>query len=169
MEELKSRFNSKASFGRYNIYIIYKAESLNPTAGNALLKFLEEPEDNIIGILLTNNKSLVLPTIVSRCQAFTCYYDDETFSEEVIELAKRIDHCSKSYSDLVDYSKIIKNLEDKTIIKNAFSYLLDIELKKSNNINKIMILKEIVEKMRYNVNIDLLLLNYLIRVRETDE
>ena len=37
-------------------YIIKNAERLNPSSANTILKFLEEPEDNIIAILLTNNR-----------------------------------------------------------------------------------------------------------------
>ena len=169
IDNLRRQFNTKATYAKYNIYVIYGAETLNQTAGNALLKFLEEPEENIIGILLTNNRSLVLPTILSRCQTFTDLENTEVYSEEVKEVANKIESYTKSLSDMVDYSKMLKDIEDKNIIKNAFSYLLTSELKKNNNVEKIMILKEIVEKMRYNVNIDLLLLNYLIRMREINE
>ncbi len=32
---------------------------------------MEEPEDNIIAILVTSNKYQILPTILSRCQVYT--------------------------------------------------------------------------------------------------
>ena len=50
------------------IYIIKNAEKLNSSSANSILKFLEEPEDDIIAILLTNNLNLIMPTIKSRCQ-----------------------------------------------------------------------------------------------------
>ena len=37
-------------------------------SSNSLLKFLEEPEDNIVAILLVNNRFQLLNTILSRCQ-----------------------------------------------------------------------------------------------------
>ncbi len=166
---LKRQFNMKSSYGKYNIYVILGAEKLNETSGNALLKFLEEPEEGIIGILLTNNKSLVLPTIVSRCQIFNDYFDVVNYSESVVEIAKKIDDCTKSELAFADYSNIIKNIEEKDELKYAFGYILENELINGCNSQKIAILKEIIEKMRYNVNIDLLLINYLIRMRELDE
>ena len=50
------------------IYIIKNCEKLNSSSANCILKFLEEPEDDIIAILLTDNINMVLPTIKSRCQ-----------------------------------------------------------------------------------------------------
>ncbi len=50
------------------IIIIYNAHLLNPAAGNALLKLLEEPPDRTIFILTSIQTSDLLPTIVSRCQ-----------------------------------------------------------------------------------------------------
>ncbi|HWI41267.1 MAG TPA: DNA polymerase III subunit delta', partial [Verrucomicrobiae bacterium] len=48
--------------------IIDQADRLNPAAGNALLKTLEEPPGNALIILVTSAPSAVLPTILSRCQ-----------------------------------------------------------------------------------------------------
>ena len=48
--------------------IIDGAERLNPAAGNALLKTLEEPPGNALLILITANPDGVLPTVLSRCQ-----------------------------------------------------------------------------------------------------
>lgn len=48
--------------------IIDGVDRLNPAAGNALLKTLEEPPGNALLILLTAHADAVLPTILSRCQ-----------------------------------------------------------------------------------------------------
>jgi len=48
--------------------IIDAVDRLNPAAGNALLKTLEEPPGNALLILITANAGSVLPTILSRCQ-----------------------------------------------------------------------------------------------------
>ncbi len=55
------------------VFIIDEAELLGPPAQNALLKFLEEPPERTVLILVTSNPELLLPTIRSRCQrvAFT--------------------------------------------------------------------------------------------------
>jgi DNA polymerase-3 subunit delta' len=48
--------------------IIDGVDRLNPAAGNALLKTLEEPPGDALIILLTAHVGGVLPTILSRCQ-----------------------------------------------------------------------------------------------------
>lgn len=50
------------------IYIIHHAEALTIEAENALLKFLEEPNPDVIAILTSSNITKLLPTIISRCE-----------------------------------------------------------------------------------------------------
>lgn len=66
--ELQEDFNKKAILGNKKIYIINGAEKLNIASSNSILKFLEEPEENIIAILIVDNSKQLLDTIVSRCQ-----------------------------------------------------------------------------------------------------
>lgn len=65
---LQSDFSLSSIEGNYRIYIIKDCDKMNKQASNCLLKFLEEPVPGIIAILLTNNFSKLLSTIVSRCQ-----------------------------------------------------------------------------------------------------
>lgn len=51
------------------VYVLENFDQATPDAANALLKFLEEPEPGIYGILSAPEISNVLPTISSRCQA----------------------------------------------------------------------------------------------------
>jgi len=53
---------------RMRVVIISNAQVLNPEAGNALLKALEEPPARTIFILTALQTSDLLPTIVSRCR-----------------------------------------------------------------------------------------------------
>ena len=57
----KSSFNTKP-----RLVLIDNIELLNINSVNALLKILEEPNDNIYFILINNNKK-ILPTLKSRC------------------------------------------------------------------------------------------------------
>lgn len=61
-------FTTKALIGNKRVYIIKQADRLNKSAANSILKFLEEPDNNIIAILITDNIYSVLTTIRSRCQ-----------------------------------------------------------------------------------------------------
>lgn len=53
---------------RTRVVIITDAPAMNPAAGNALLKMLEEPPAGTSLILLAPQTSDLLPTIVSRCR-----------------------------------------------------------------------------------------------------
>ena len=48
---------------------VLKADTLNVQAANALLKTLEEPEGEVVFVLLAASREGVLPTILSRAQA----------------------------------------------------------------------------------------------------
>ncbi len=63
----KSSFNKKKRF-----VLIDNIELLNLNSINALLKILEEPNENIIFILINNNKK-VQPTLKSRCLNFKVF------------------------------------------------------------------------------------------------
>ena len=49
------------------IFLIRHAQNMNAAAQNALLKLLEEPPEYALFILMTENESAILPTILSRC------------------------------------------------------------------------------------------------------
>ncbi len=50
---------------------LYGAQNLNPNSSNALLKTLEEPPRDVLVLLTANSTAAVLPTIRSRCAAYT--------------------------------------------------------------------------------------------------
>lgn len=53
--------------GKYRVFIVEEASSLNDEASNNILKLLEEPPESVLFILLTSQGQFVLPTISSRC------------------------------------------------------------------------------------------------------
>lgn len=53
------------------IYVMHNVENMTIEAINALLKFLEEPANNVYAFLTTSNTTNVLPTILSRSQILT--------------------------------------------------------------------------------------------------
>ena len=66
--ELQQSFLVKPTLGNKMVYIINGADYLHISSANTILKFLEEPSEDIVAILLTDNLAKVLPTIKSRCQ-----------------------------------------------------------------------------------------------------
>ncbi len=69
----KSSFNDKPRF-----VLIDNIEFLNLNSVNALLKILEEPNENIYFILIHNNRK-ILPTLLSRCVNFRIYLSNKDY------------------------------------------------------------------------------------------
>jgi DNA polymerase-3 subunit delta' len=63
-----SSLSLKAFNSPYKVVIIDNAERMNDESSNAILKTLEEPQGKTIIILITQDKNLMLPTIVSRAR-----------------------------------------------------------------------------------------------------
>ena len=60
--------------------LIDNIENLNKNSVNALLKIIEEPNDQIFFILINNNEKNILPTLKSRCLNFKINF---TFDESI--------------------------------------------------------------------------------------
>jgi len=113
LSDLKNDFNNKKVLGNKRVYIILECEKLNKYAANSILKFLEEPEDDIIAILVTSNINMVIDTIKSRCQIIN-----------LVKNNKKIDDF-KNVSDVINFIKVLEEKKEKTII-----YEKDLWLKK---------------------------------------
>jgi len=68
IRELQRLANLPPYEGKHKVFIINDAEYLSTEAANSLLKILEEPPPKLVWLLLTAEKSRLLPTVVSRCQ-----------------------------------------------------------------------------------------------------
>lgn len=174
--ELQSEFSIKAIYGKYLIYVIDGAEYLNTSSANTMLKFLEEPNENIIAILLTNNCYNVIKTISSRCQTliFPEYDTNENFSKEVIDLYNNIENNRQDALGFVDnvwycYDKDsliqkLKELQNYYIYKFEEKKIETNEEKLNNLSKKILLIDEYLKKLRYNVNIKMLMDKFLLEI-----
>lgn len=68
IRELCHELSLKPYQADMRVAIIADAQSMNPEAGNALLKMLEEPPDRTVLILTAIQAGDVLPTLLSRCR-----------------------------------------------------------------------------------------------------
>ena len=68
IRHVKSEFTKSAMEGSKKVFIISDAEKMTTGAANSLLKFIEEPTGNVVSFLISQNRNLVLPTIISRTQ-----------------------------------------------------------------------------------------------------
>ena len=62
------KMSLSALSSNYKILIMWLPEKLNLTCANSLLKLIEEPTEDSIFILVSNNSKQILPTIYSRVQ-----------------------------------------------------------------------------------------------------
>jgi DNA polymerase-3 subunit delta' len=67
-QEIIRIVNLKTFEARYKIIIIYMPEKMNITAANKLLKAIEEPPPNTLFLLVSEDESQILTTILSRTQ-----------------------------------------------------------------------------------------------------
>lgn len=79
IRELEHELSLTAYFGKHKVVIIDEAEKLNRASQNALLKTLEEPPQNAVVILVTENLNKIIATIKSRCviKKFSLVKDSE--------------------------------------------------------------------------------------------
>ncbi|MFH1198999.1 MAG: AAA family ATPase [Candidatus Omnitrophota bacterium] len=73
IRNLQSQISLRPYEGRFKVFIIKNAHSLNQASGNAFLKTLEESPGESVIILLSDKPNLLLKTIISRCQAIKFY------------------------------------------------------------------------------------------------
>ena len=173
--DLQKEFNNKSLYDNKRIYIIKNAEKLNSSSANTILKFLEEPENDIIALLLTDNRYHVIDTIISRCQILTLKEDSFVFddNEDIINLLECI---IKPKDFFIRYNYFINNvIIDKEMAFNKFTTIENLltqylnscycdlnintdivnildKVDKSKILNIISILEVYLKKLEFNVN-----------------
>jgi len=210
LKKLQNDFNKTAIIGNKKIYIIKEAEKLNKQSANSILKFLEEPEEGIIAILVTDNIYGILETIRSRCQLIELkeskkelsvkntnnklsliLYNKEELEEEEIEkiekVIKFVNYYEKNHLDAIIYMQklwhdYIKTKEEmlyafdlmilyyKDVLNKISNRNIEIfddyekeieEISNKNTIteicDKLSILTDFKEKIKYNANAKLLM------------
>ncbi len=122
--------------GRRNIVIITNIESMRKEVVNSFLKLLEEPGENVMFILTTDNINGLLPTVISRCQLLPCQplLPDEIcdgliafdgMAESDARFLSRIAGGNYSYTRFYDLETLESNRED--IIRFLrMSYKMDV-------------------------------------------
>ena len=131
----KSSFNTKP-----RLVLIDNIELLNINSVNALLKILEEPNQNIYFILINNNKK-ILPTLKSRCLNYNIHLK----SEESFNISSKI--LGQNVKELI-HEQMINNYSTPGSILNLlnFSNTLDVDLAE---INLKDFIKKIIDEKKY--------------------
>ena len=174
MIDLQKDYSNKSLLDGKRIYVVKEADKLNPASANTLLKFLEEPEEDIIAILLTTNRYKIIETILSRCQILTLKENSiPIIEDDVFDLLKCVVYPSEFF---IKYNSIItevipdkdiareklkkleniiisyldKKYEEKEIDEKLVKLFKDIDSKKL--LNSLSIIEEEIKKLEFNVN-----------------
>lgn len=179
--ELKKEFSKSAVEGNKKIYIIRDCEKMRPEAANSMLKFLEEPEDDIVAILMSNNINNVLSTIVSRCKMikFTSSNNFKQIDDKLERLA--IDFVYGIEAKGVDMILSVKDVwfsvvssKERDSMLLVFDKIIDIYydimnvLIKRDNI-KCVLWKDKIIEMSLNNSLDIILkkINILLEYKDS--
>ena len=171
---LQNEFNKKAIEGKKKVYIINEAEKMNVQTSNSILKFLEEPVDDIVAILLVNNFNLLLPTIISRCQViklnknkyasnslqnFYNLFSSSKYGKISSEEAVDIINCILNFASFVEKYGLVSIIYSKKLWHNIFntreSNIIAVELL-INLYMDIIRYKSCLEVCFYNDRIDII-------------
>lgn len=118
LDQLQELFSRKSVIGNKKVYIINKAERLNVSSSNSILKFLEEPEQGIVAILVAESISQLLPTIVSRCQILSLKNNKKLTNLSTIEKIGNI--LKDNESDILNY---ISDAENEKKIEKIIEFI----------------------------------------------
>lgn len=190
LNELQEKFSTKPVYSRYNIYIIKDADMMNDSASNCMLKFLEEPEDNILGFFITTNKERVIDTIKSRCQIMKIDYATKSkVDEKIVEYANEYVSRILNNCDLIVNKEFIlpafntRNEINSLLIVIFDMYMNEISEKyfpgnKKNDVlsgisleqlkKQIAIIEKTITLNQANVELELLLDQFVIEMRRTN-
>ena len=174
MIDLQKDYSNKSLLDGKRIYVVKEADKLNPASANTILKFLEEPEEDIIAILLTTNRYKILETILSRCQILTIKENSMPIIEDdLYDLLKCVLYPNDFY---IKYSSIVNDIiQDKDIAKEKLEkieniIILYLENKYNNKeiddkliklfkdidsnklLNILKIIEDEIKRLEFNVN-----------------
>lgn len=128
--ELKKKFSTVPIYTKENIYVIKNAEKLNGASANTMLKFLEEPEQNILGFFITNNANNVISTIRSRCEVIKVLYDIHELDINNItnDINKDKFDVAIEYLFKIEVEKKLGIMYNRDVVLNKFSEREDIKI-----------------------------------------
>ena len=204
---LKSSFSMKSNDSKKQVYIIRDAFKMNKSASNSLLKFLEEPDSDVVAILLCNSIRDVLPTVVSRCQVIRLVNDSNVIynifrdlfdkDESIDDFNEFYDIYSNKFISIYNYfeenGSFVLTLDNFYDLSSCvreflvFGYYLYCDVlnflvfgeyryfsdcfdfycfTSCNSVDdlfrKVDVFTDFIEKLRFNVNINLFLDNFII-------
>lgn len=155
MDDLQEDFSMKSISSNKKVYIINGAQNLNVSASNSILKFLEEPEDGIVAILVTDNIYNVLGTIVSRCQVINLNAVFVDSDNMLLNIANRL------YNDSAKIDSFVGDVESIDKIKRIIDFVVYMD---SNHLDTLLYINDLwnsyISKDDYVFAFDIMIMFY---------
>lgn len=129
LREMKRMIHFAPMESKIRFIIIDEAHKLSATSANTLLKTLEEPPAHTRFFLVTHERGLLLPTIVSRCQFLHFAPLDastlkDLLSEHGYEIPERLLHtCLTLLSGGMDRAELLTGEKTLSFIETAEKHL----------------------------------------------
>lgn len=102
IDNIIKAFSTQPLISKYSMYIIYNADLMSVQAANTILKFLEEPEENIVGFFITDRINSILPTISSRCELINIRYGSKTALDLLNITGEEFDNLFDKVKNIID-------------------------------------------------------------------
>lgn len=122
VEQLVRHMNQLPIESTNKVYIIEDFEKLTVQGENSILKFLEEPPDNTIAILLSTKPEQILDTIHSRCQhVYFKPIDKEKFINRLVEqnMSKPVAEMISTYTTQIDNAMALNEEFDLLALRKS--------------------------------------------------
>lgn len=143
LRQLQSDMSKKSIYNRPKVYVILETEKTLEKGSNSLLKFIEEPLDNVYAILMTDNIYKIIKTIRSRCQIVK-FFEEENLIEDLNDKKYEL-HLDRTFEFLLglnnkDYIATCEEYTKKESIEYYYTFfelmilILNIVMKKKVNI-----------------------------------
>jgi DNA polymerase-3 subunit delta' len=110
IRELQNSVYLTPQRSKYRLIVIDAADRMNNASANALLKILEEPAKHTIFILIAQQLSTVLPTILSRCQLMHFSLPHDLYINNLLKLGEHYSEESERTVLMSQAESILDNL-----------------------------------------------------------
>lgn len=137
VRKVSSFFEKTAQIGLTKTVLIPNADKMTVAAANALLKTLEEPTDNSIIVLLSDERDILLPTIISRCRLFELRPPSGEILAQHINVSSNSLNAFTNLSHLPELSSVEVS-EEYEVYKQVFLDYL------TNNKNRSQVIKMVM-------------------------
>ncbi len=184
IKEVQKSSSLRPLYLEKKVYIIDEASDVSIEGANSLLKILEEPQENVVIILVTTKFYFLLPTIKSRCQKIEFfplklknivmylkkkYNINFTFIEKVSKLSqgslgKAIRFIEEK--DTILMSQRFKEVLEKGNIKEVLEFTAQLEKEKKNRCLKIIEFLILIYQLEFERNPESKIKEYLEKTLE---